>query len=114
MQAGQLRHRVRVDRPSYSQTATGEPVISWVEAATVWAAVVPTSGREYYMRDQTRDEVDTAILMRWSPQLAEMGATWKVVFKGVEYDVQSVMDADLRNSQLRVFAKRKTQEHGGG
>lgn len=114
MQAGQLRHRIRIERPVVTLTSAGEPIASWAEVDTVWAAVAPTTGREYFLRDQVRDEVDTAILMRWSPNVAAMDPTWRVVFQSVEYDVQAVLEADMRNRQMRVFAKRKAQAAGQG
>lgn len=46
MRAGRLRRRVTIQSQSTSRDAAGQPVDTWTDVATVWAAVEDVQGRE--------------------------------------------------------------------
>jgi SPP1 family predicted phage head-tail adaptor len=69
MRAGPLRHRVTIQRRAESQDATGSVLWSWVDHATVWAAIEPIMGREYFAAAQVQSEVSVKIRMRYRDDL---------------------------------------------
>ena len=49
MRAGTLRKRVTIQQPSEgSADPLNEKPMTWGDVATVWASVLPQSGREFY------------------------------------------------------------------
>jgi SPP1 family predicted phage head-tail adaptor len=62
---GQLRHRVTIQRLDEStRDAAGQVVPAWVDVATVFAAVVPVSGRELFASQQVQANVTHKVTMR--------------------------------------------------
>lgn len=73
--AGKLRHRVLLERPTYTQdTTTGEMVPSWVSEGTVSAAIEPSSAREFIAAQATQSQIDTRITIRYREDVA---ANWR-------------------------------------
>lgn len=73
IEAGRLRHRVRLERYDYlldsngnvvQDPTTGETPREWQEIATVWAAVEPVSGREFIMSQATQSQVTARLVIR--------------------------------------------------
>ncbi|MCL5995498.1 MAG: phage head closure protein [Chloroflexi bacterium] len=54
MKAGDLRHRITIQRQASTETQNthGEQTTPWVELATVWAAIEPQSGGEATEQDR--------------------------------------------------------------
>lgn len=74
IEAGRLRHRVRIEQLQYlldshgdvyQDPVTGETRQEWVEVATVWAAVEPVSGREFIQSQTTQSQITARIVIRY-------------------------------------------------
>ena len=87
MRAGRLRHRITLQQPTRTQNSMGEPVVSWSDVATVWAAVEPIKGSERLAADQLQAELDTRIVIRWSSDVSAISAAWRCVFGSVIYNI---------------------------
>jgi SPP1 family predicted phage head-tail adaptor len=75
--AGKLRHRVRLERPTYTQdTTTGEQVLTWTQVATVSAAIEPLSAREFIAGQAMQSNIDTRITIRHRD---DVKASWRAV-----------------------------------
>ena len=73
--AGKLRHRVLLERPTYTQdTTTGEQVPSWTSEGTVSAAIEPASAREFIAAQAVQSAIDTRITIRYRDDVA---ANWR-------------------------------------
>lgn len=73
LEAGRLRHQVRIERLENLLDSNGDPVQDestgalsqeWVEVATVWAAIEPLSAREFIQSQATQSEVTARITIR--------------------------------------------------
>lgn len=73
IEAGKLRHRVRLERLDYARDEngeviqdprTGETAQQWLEVATVWAAIEPLSAREFNQSQTTQSAVTARIVIR--------------------------------------------------
>ena len=96
LSAGRLRHRVRIERPTYAQDpVTGEMVKSWElvpGAESVPAAIEPLSVREFMAAQQMQSEVSARIVIRRRPGI---DATMRLVHRGKIYNIHGVLpDAD--------------------
>lgn len=65
MRAGQLRHRITLQRPVATQDEWGDPSPSWEDVATVAASIESISGREFFSAQQVQADVTTRITIRW-------------------------------------------------
>lgn len=67
MRAGQLRHRLTLQRRADTQSNSGEVVPGYETLDTVWGNIKPLAGREFFAAQQVQAEVTTEILIRWRP-----------------------------------------------
>jgi SPP1 family predicted phage head-tail adaptor len=73
MNPGKLDKRVLIQLPELAQASDGQPVTTWVDAATAWASIEPLSGREWLNAQAVQDEVTHRVRMRWNDALAPEG-----------------------------------------
>lgn len=100
--AGKLRHRVTFQRLVDGQDAYGQPVQTWTDVVTVWAAVEPIRGREYFAAAQVSSEVTTRIRVRYQPG---MTPDMRVRFGARVYGIISVIDPEERHQELQLMCK---------
>ncbi len=65
MRAGDLRHRVTIQQLTTTRDAEGVTTETWTNVATVWAAVEPLQGREYFQAQAVNAEVTTRVRIRY-------------------------------------------------
>ncbi len=66
IEAGRLRHRIRVEQQVQVKNSFGESSIEWEAIGTFWAEIRPMSSREMLIAQQTQSRVDTVIVMRYN------------------------------------------------
>jgi len=104
MLAGQLRHRITIERATLTQNAFGEQVQTWATLATVWARVEPITGKERYAAMQTQSDIDNRILVRYQSALTALAPNDRITWDSKTYDIRSVVNTEQRNIQLEIFA----------
>ena len=106
MNAGDLRHRVTIERPDRAtDPRTGQAVPTWSAVATVWAAVRPRSAGETEQAKQTVHTVTHEVRLRYT---ADLTADCRLVLNGRRLNVVSVVNVDERDRELRVQASEAT------
>lgn len=95
MQAGRLRHRLQLQQLVATQDAdAGTVAESWADVATLWAEIVPLSGRELIAAASVQASVNTRITIRWREGVVP---TMRGVHAGVLYNIKAVLpDATQR------------------
>jgi SPP1 family predicted phage head-tail adaptor len=78
VRAGRLRHRLIIERPEPTRDGSGDEIPGWVPLATVWAAIEPIKGKELTGGNQILAEMDTLIVIRWSPQVDAITAKYRL------------------------------------
>ena len=61
---GGLRHRVEVQDATYVSDSRGGFTETWATSSTIWADVIPLSGRELFYADLESRKVTHRIVMR--------------------------------------------------
>lgn len=98
MRAGQLRHRIVIQRGSASQDTFGAETTTWSTLGTVWAEVYDLSGREYILSRQAQSEELVRITLRYR---SDVTVANRVTWDGHVYDIKSVIqDPQKRMLQL--------------
>ena len=78
IQSGKLDQRVTIQQKSATRAANGEEFITWSDVATVWAAVLPIRGREFFAAAQMQDSVDYRVNIRYRTGVVrEMRLLWR-------------------------------------
>ncbi len=97
MQAGKLRHRIRLQKPVRSQSpVTGAIVNSWADVATLWANVTDVSVREFVAAQAGQSELTTRITIRYR---SDVSAKHRIIFRGKIYNIHGVLADDKSGSE---------------
>lgn len=102
MRAGTLRHRVTLQDRAKARDDLGAEIIVWVDIATVWGAVEPISGREFFDAQALNAEVTTLIRIRY---LNGVVPTMRVAWSGHTYNILSVIEPETRRRELHLMCK---------
>jgi len=102
MKIGNLRHRVVLQQKVITEDALKQQSEFWADIATVWAAIEPLSGREYFAARQENTEVTTRITIRYLPGIK---ADIRAVFGGRIFEVLSVINPEERRESLILMCK---------
>jgi SPP1 family predicted phage head-tail adaptor len=102
MNSGDLRHRIEIKKPSQAYDDLGQPLDKWILVKTIWAAISPAIGRNYYAAQQTQTEATVKINTRYCPDITR---NMRVFHKGVAYDIIDVMDVNMLHEELVIYCK---------
>lgn len=102
MRAGRLRHRLVLQSKTLTSNAYGEQIVTWSDEDTVWGAIEPVGGREYFAQDQTQAEARVRIVIRYHSTIDE---TWRVKNGGLYYNVVSVINHDMRDRMITLMCR---------
>lgn len=101
--AGDLRHRIRFDRrPDTYPTPgpAGDPLDEWQPVRSCWASIEPLSGREQVVAAQTQATTTHRIEIR---AVVRVDPSWRVVFRGRVFGIDSVADAGEVGAFLTLY-----------
>jgi SPP1 family predicted phage head-tail adaptor len=97
MRAGELRHRVSLQSPTYTRDDGGQTLLSgWTTEATYWARVESFAGREYEDDAAVTSETQLRITLRW-PLGETLGSDWRLLFGSRVLQIDSVTNLDERD-----------------
>ncbi len=105
MRARRLRHLVTLDSPNPTTDAAGGEIPGFTLHSVVHAAVEPIRGKERVASGQMVSEVDTMILIRWTPDVSGIDTTWRVQYDGVIYEIISAIDPFLKHREIELMCK---------
>ena len=107
MRAGKLHHRVTIQAKSLTVDDYGGAVETWADVASVAASVEPLQGRELASAQTVNAETTTRIGTRY---LAGVIPSNRIIFEGKFYNIQSVVDPELRHRELIIMASEGLNE----
>jgi SPP1 family predicted phage head-tail adaptor len=102
MKAGALRHLVTLQAPLVTTNDYGEAITTWQDVATLSAALVPLSAREFFHAQQTQADVTHKVMLRYRPGLTP---TMRLVVCGRIFHIASVIDREERQVELELLCK---------
>jgi SPP1 family predicted phage head-tail adaptor len=105
MNIGQLKHRVTFRIPSGSTSASIEQPL-YTDGQTVWAAVQPLRGREFWQAQQIQSESTVKVTTRY---VKGVKPDYQIRFKNedsyIDYEITSIIDVDMRHEWLEFICK---------
>lgn len=102
---GRARQRVTVESRSITRDSFGQDSESWSEVATIWAEVIPLTGRELAIAQQLRADVTHKVLARYMPSLVAIDPEARIRFRGRVLAIQAVIDVDERRRDLSILCR---------
>lgn len=103
---GKMRHRITFQQFSGSQDGFGDPLqaddTNWTDAATLWAAIDPVSGREFYAAEQSQSEVSHKVRCRYR---AGLDTAMRIVCGSRRFKIISIIDWEERHESLLIMCK---------
>ena len=107
MRAGRLRHRGVLQSKTETLGTAGGVTTTLTTEATVWCGIEPLSVKEFIAIDQTQNEAQVRIVLRYYTGLDE---TWRVVNDGLAYSIQSVINENSRDRMLTLLCSEGVRE----
>lgn len=112
---GRLKHRVRIEQRAQVPGDFGQPVDSWTPVLpTLYAEVLPISGRERLAAYAVQGSHTHTVLVRWHQLLdvpSHQAARWRIVHGTRYYNVRSA-NALSGGRQWLVFDVEEGGAHG--
>jgi len=105
MQSGTLRHRITLQTFTTAPDSYGEPIKTWSDLATVWAAVEPLTGREYFQAQQTHAEVTYRVRIRYR---ADVVPTMRIAHAGKTLEILAAIDVGERRREMHLMCRELT------
>lgn len=98
--AGLFNQRVTIEQKSVTRTAIGEETVTWTAVATVWAAVQPIRGKEFFAAAQMQDATDHRVTIRYR---GDVTRDMRVMWGSKPLDIVSVIDVNGRKEDLELM-----------
>jgi SPP1 family predicted phage head-tail adaptor len=101
MRAGDLRDRVTFEQKVTTYDPdSNEPLVAWVEFATVWAAIKDLSVREFIAAQSTQSEATCRIVTRYRDGF---DATMRARCAGKTYNLHGVLRDPVSGKEYLTF-----------
>ena len=98
--AGRLNKRVTLQSASSARDGHGQPIGTWSDVATVWAAIEPIRGREYFAAQQVSAETTHRVTIRYRSGVSPQ---WRVAFGSRTFRIESVINPLERNERIELM-----------
>ena len=101
--AGKLNKRVIIQKlmaGSPERDSYGAPITSWCTVATVWAAIEPISGREFWAQQQVQNEVTIKVSIRY---LAGIIPEMRVLYGDRVFIIKFVIDFKEGHKEIQLM-----------
>ena len=103
---GKMRHRVTFQSFSGVVDSFGDPLqgddSQWADVTTLWAAIDPVSGKEFYAAQQSQSEVSHKVRCRFRSGLT---TAMRIKYGSRLFKILSVIDWEERHESLLIMCK---------
>lgn len=102
MRIGDLDKRVVLQCSTRIPDGMGGFTVTWVDAASVWAAVWPVSASETIEANQATMTITHRIRIRYRSMIK---ASWRISYAGRYFNVVSIIDPNTAHRWLDLMCK---------
>jgi len=100
MRAGQLRHRIAIERRSGARNSFGEEKEDWSTSETTWGSISPLRGVERFEARQIHPQVTHKVVFR---SCVDLDSSDRLNFKGRIFNIDSVILVDERDIKREIL-----------
>ena len=98
--AGELNQRVTLLKPVYA-VISGKTKTDWEEIATVWASVMPITGKEFFEAVAANYERSVWFTIRYRKGITEK---LRLRHRGEDYEITTVINPGMANVKIEILA----------
>ena len=102
MNTGRLDKQVTIERFTAAQDELGGVIEHWAPLATVWAAVEPLNGREFFAASTALAEVTTRIRVRYRAGLTVLD---RINHEGALHNITAIINPRSGDRELVLMCK---------
>ena len=115
MRAGELRHRITIQKPTETSDGIGGVTTTWSTLITTWAAIWPLRGQEYMSAMQTTSNVTHKIRIRRLPtnKRDDFSSKCRILFDSRYFEIQSIINPDERTIYYELMCEEVTPPRDG-
>lgn len=100
--AGELRHKITVQKPTGTTDSEGRPSNQYVEEFTAMAAIRDVSGREFYEAAAHQLENIVTFTLRWRDGLRN---DMRILYGGTYYEIVQINHYGYRRQWMQIKAR---------
>lgn len=109
MEAGRLKHRIKVQKKVNNQDADGNLVENFENVAEIWAEIKDVSAREYLASSSMQTKITTKIVVRYASYLEQDNL--RILYKNRIYRVEGALnDPKMENIYLTLLCSNGVNE----
>ena len=108
MRAGKLRNRATIYEPATTTNDFGEVAESFVSIGTFACSVTTLVKREYAASDTVVSKTEYDLRFRYYPKLATISRDGYIVVKGIELEIKSVANVQLRDREIQMLCEARS------
>lgn len=98
-----LNRRITIQATTETRDSYGGVSAVWSTVATVWASVLPVSGREFFASEASQAEVNYKIVIR---RLTSVLPSMRIVYDGHQYNIRAVLPDQTPSRHMVLMCER--------
>lgn len=103
MKAGDLRHRITLQRAETNTDERGRRITAWRDVATVMAAMADVSQKNLYVAQAYHAEGILTFTIRYRRSIRqEQRDSWRVLHQGIHYEIVQVNALGYQGDYMRL------------
>jgi SPP1 family predicted phage head-tail adaptor len=87
MDAGKLRHRIKIQKPTETKDQFGHRLKTWTDVVECWAEVRPTGSNERLVAFQMQTGQSHVITARWQAVMDSVTGNHRIVFQSRLFNI---------------------------
>ena len=107
MKAGDLKHRITLERPITTTDSRGNRRTVWEAIATCWASMADVSGRDFYAAQAYQAQDTVTFGIRWRDNLDK---ECRVVHGGQHYQIEQINHLGYKRDFIHLKTRLITGE----
>ncbi len=102
MDAGLMRHRIRIQAQTAEKNKLGERVDTWTDVVSVRASVNPISGREFMAAMQDHAAVTHRVTIRYNRAVR---ASMRILYGDRVFEILHIIDTFEQHREMTLLCK---------
>jgi len=100
--AGEYRNRITLQKPVHTRDSFSEMITTYVDVATIWAAVDWESGRRFETANQLNSEVQGIIRIRYR---SDIRPEWRIKYGSRIIEILSIANIKEKDAEIQINCK---------
>lgn len=104
--AGGYRNYITIQSVTYTPQSDGSTAETWATQISLWAKIMPLTGREYYSAQQTQAEMTHNFYARYTPSVTPSN---RISWNSRIFDILDVVNVEERGVEMILRCKERLE-----